>query len=274
MTARSTIWVFVVLIVGCHSESGNVTAPNVVIPEGYPAILKFSQARYDAYVAMWISLTKKYNFDQPPPRPDSVLMVPFDWDGSIDLFPETEDTLTGEEVSQRLHDFVDEWKDLFNLPKEEIDRISWRSEYGAYWFHIYKKSPYENDDSHYIHGGVAIKARATLDGKLTHFDVNSGPAMPIPAVVNYDSSYAKIVLRGKLILDGYSGRDTLILSYQTLTSPVVVPLILIRYDPHTYMGRSAIEYRRAWRFTAGFQYIYVDAITGEDLNYNIPRVYF
>jgi hypothetical protein len=258
--------------VGCHSESADVAAPPVV-PEGYPAVLSFSKSRYDAYVEKWISLTKKYNFSQLPPEPDSVLMVPRDWSGSIDLFPQTEDTVTAEEASERLLEFVDEWKDLLNLSRADIGSVSWTTDADSYWFHLRTTLPYGADVSTSISGGGLFKTRITHEGKLTYFVDDCAPSLPIPSTINYDSNFAKIVLRGKVIPDGTYSQDTLIVSDETLTSPVVAALILTRWDP-LYRTRTALEYRRAWRFKAGIYYIYVDAITGEDLNYLESTVYF
>ena len=92
-------------------------------------------------------------------------------------------------------------------------------------------------------------------------------------IVNIDSAKAKTIITGKqLVYYDWRGADTLVLSDSAIMQADLVPVLVDRYSSN-YSNHS-IEYRRAWRLTTHIFYVYVDAITGEDLNYAVQYVIF
>lgn len=264
---------FIVLI-GCNPESNVVVEAPGAIPQGYPQILKFSQERYNTYVATWVLFAQKYDVSLVPPPVDSVLMIPANLDSySIDLFPERSDTIPLNLVQSRLYDVIDEWHELFNVSSYELEnKTGEESIPGRYVFQPRKIYPYGPNVSLSL-GDNELLIHITHTGVIALFIDKCAPSLDIPTLCNFDSNKAKSKLEGKkLIYYDWGGRDSLILSHDTMKRSEFAAVLVSRWSGGS--GRIALEYRRAWKIVTPIFYVYVDALTGEDLNYQEQTVIF
>ncbi|GEM_PF-5903559 len=276
MKLKYSFCLLIIALSSCNRESTLIVEPPPVIPKDYPATLKFTQERYNNYVATWIRFAQQYGKPLSPPAFDSVLMKPVhDAFTSIDLFPDRTDTVTIDDAEARLSTFIDDWKDLLGTTWAEVTVDSKQDDpsFKEYFFWIHKRFPYGTNVS------LSFASRLTIH--ITHAGVisllldNCLPTLAIPAVVNIDSVRAKQTVCGKqLIYYDWGGRQTLTISNQTVKCAEIAAVAVPRWSDSLFTRRVAIEYRNSWRIRTWVFDVYVDAITGEDLNYAEQTVIF
>lgn len=260
---------FILCLVCSISCEQNVEIIEVPIPKGYPPIVKFTQERYDNFIQQWRKFTQAYNFDFYVPWFDSNLMIPeFP---SVYLLNTPSDSLTLDSARTLLLTFIDEWHALLNASQSELTETEawynyWLKEY---YFEYRKKFPGNFDAS----GLNMIIARVTIEGQLAFIISNCAPTVNVPTLVRIDSLKAKYKLLGKkMFYFDSAGRKEFTLTMNNLYESEITDIILGGYST-TSSGLLPLEYRHTWKIRTNIYYLYVDAITGEDLNYSVPYTF-
>lgn len=252
------------LVQGCTY----ITAP---IPE-YPQVLTFSPERYNNFISTWRKFTEKYGISYYVPEVDSVLMVP-GWFAipGVNLLPQQNDSLTLDEAKNLVLQFADEWKSLFNVSASEL-RLT------AAYFHNVIRQYYFNFEKDFSYG-VAVStgfnqvvATLTSRGALTQFSTNCAPTLPVPVAPAVDSTKAKSNIAGKqLTYYDWTGEKRLTISRENTYEAKLVAAIIPRPD---VILKKSLEYRLCWKIRVPVFYVFVDAITGEDIGFIQQYVIF
>lgn len=257
-------------------DSTLIVEPPAVIPGGYPATLRFTEERYNRYVATWIRYAQTYNKSLVPPPFDSILMTPVHYELTpVALFPGQSDTVTIDEAQARHFTFIDDWQELLSTTSAEltVDTKQDHAVIKEYFYRLHKTFPYGTKVSYSLAGGLNI--HITHAGVILFLRNYCLPTVDIPAIIAVDSLKAKRTLTGKqLVYFDWGGRKILTISDRTIQYAEIAAVAVPRWADSLCTRRVAIEYRGAWRIRTGIFDIYVDAITGEDLNYAEQTVIF
>jgi len=275
--------IMMTVVAGCSQEIVRFTIPAEKIPPGYPKVVRFTPERYEQFIEQWVLLAPRYDIDPSAITIDSVLMTPRSlgtgnsWN-AINLFPGLKDTITIDQAKERLLQFIDEWKELFHVSSHELTLLSeWCNPYEqSYTITYHKAYPYPHMDF-WTSAFRNVTAVIRTSGVLKYFSSECAPNLDIPNYVNITADQAKQIARGKeWQFYDWGGKNSLRLS-NDLSEPTELEQILVpRYTrtKSSYDRLDSIEYRQCWKITTPVYYIYVDAITGEDINYAIQYVLF
>ena len=245
------------------------TAPRF---EQYPQVLTFSPERYNNFITTWRTFTERYGISYYVPEVDSVLMVPA-WFAipGVNLLPQQSDSLTLDEAKNLVLEFTDEWKSLFNVSASEL-RVT------AAYFHNVIRQYYFNFEKDFSYGLAVstsfnqVVATLTSHGVLTQFSTNCAPTLPIPVTPAVDSTKAKNSIIGKqLTYYDWTGEKRLTISRENTYEAKHVAAIVPRPSTHP---KKSLEYRLCWKIRVPIFFVFVDAITGEDIGVTQQYVIF
>lgn len=245
------------------------TEPNNEV--SYPTILTFSNERYTFFMKTWEQLNQKYSLNIKIPKIDSVLMVP---DRSslcqIDLFPDCDSTISLNDIKKRLYQFIDEWQILFNASSAELVEENTVMIGSIYCIDFQKRFPIQLG----IKGwrseiGVSID----ITGKIVLFGTSCSPTLSVPIIPKVTSEKAKQAIIGKqLTYFDWTGQKRVTLTNDNLQNSNLVVALIPRFGQSSNL--TSIEYRLCWEFKAPIFYVYVDAITGKDVDHTSQYIIF
>ncbi|TAK58892.1 MAG: hypothetical protein EPO24_08230 [Bacteroidetes bacterium] len=262
----------VVLCAGCEKDDIEIVIPpSATIPDDYPTILSFSQERLNNFYQQVESFRRAYNVT--PVQVDSVLCTADYGVGNLfDVTPDPAQVLTKESAQDTLFRFLARWGHLFNAapyeltvqhnrfdPGSNIIRIDYIKEYL-----YYSSEPF---DLGYLR--IDIKT----NGIVQRITGNCAPTYSIPYTKRIDFNKAfEAIKEKKLYFYDWGGKDSMVLSPSLIEKAIVVPTLTRN---SSYSSRSTtFEYRLCWKFKVPVFFVYVDAITGKDLQYTEQYVIF
>ncbi len=258
---------------GCNQD---VVTPGLPItPHGYPYISEFSQARYEGVRNSWAEFADSFGLPAALPPIDSVNMIPVGYFPSVNIFYTHQDTITEAGAEARFLGVVDRWPLLFNSSSSELVRnsVSYNPTLPGYEFFYEKKF----NGAHNPTGMNAIRVSVRLDG-TAFIQTTCAPTVLIPPVVNISPGQALRAVEGKMLTYyDWVGRKTDTISARTVKSSQLTIALIPRYrDPgyQDYIALRSVEYRNCWQLTTRVFQVYVDAITGEDVDYAQQYIIF
>lgn len=259
-----------VVACSCNRDSDTVIGPHPQPPAGYPFTLKFSPERYAVFASEWQKFSAEYNIPATIPAFDSALMTPLAIP-PVDLLPATSETLSIAQAHDAILGFMHQWSLLFNTDgyfhvQYEND-LPWDRSY-AFRFSRYSQEIY------FFSSLNSAGGRVSHDGILSNFESYCVPVIPINAHAAYSLEDAiHIAVGQKLIYYGWQGQDTVVVTPGMIEEAVLMPKMVPTYSVPSYRYAS-IEYRYCWRLKVRVYYVYVDAVTGEFLDYKEQYVIF
>ena len=206
---------------------------------------------------------------------DSAKMIPAGNFPSINILLGSHDTLPMTDAEQRAMSIIDRWHILFNAFSFELIKRSWyeNSNPPAYIFDYEKKFNGELNPT----GMNSIRITVGHDG-TTIFYTNCAPTFIIPPLINISKERALKAVEGKILryYDWTGVQSDTISSRSVTVSTITIALIPRYYAPviSSYMALTSIEYRRCWQLTTTVFQVYVDAITGQDLDFAQQYIIF
>jgi hypothetical protein len=253
----------------------------------YPPVLQFTKERYSNLLKEWKEFTREYNVNfLNPNQPyivDSVLMIPNI--GAININHWSKDTLTLDQMEHLFRDFLKKWGKLFNTSPGEP--ATYRSEefLGKYQFMMRKTFSRANSffgliDLRTSTNFDQIEARISKTGTIEALRIDCAPDPDDRIFPRSRGQFpaARVTLPEALqTIDGRSIRWQGMFGEQThqmnSASIASIERVLLHVPRYTSVGTGrqksdSIEYRVCWEATDGMFTVYVDAVTGEFLDYH------
>ena len=257
---------------GCNQEHAILVPP--FTPPNYPYVLQFSQERYVALQNAWSEFADSFGLSHTLPAIDSVNMVPRG-EFSANIFYGSTDTITFAGAEERVLGVIDRWHLLFNAFSTDLvmrSRIAGPNP-SDYLFTFEKQFNGRSNPT----GLNIIQVSIQHDGTAS-FTTACAPTVLIPAIVNITAQQALQAVQGKtLIYYDWTGKKTDTVSAKTVKSSLVTIALIPRYaspDYHDYLSMRSVEYRNCWQLSTEVFHVYVDAVTGEDVNFAQQYIIF
>jgi hypothetical protein len=245
-------------------------------PDGYPPTLRFSEERINKFNQLWTKFKNKYKFNNAKIEIDTLLLIPdLRTDHGINILPSLKDTITNEYALAVILKFIDEWKELFNVSSSELILVAQGEQNDLrgelYYFQFEKRFPYQLEISDPSKSGK-VNVQISKLGVLHYFHSNCVPTLLFSSGdISINENQAKEVIIGKEI--SYGGWKSLIkkinISKDDIISTNLTMTLVYRWSHPRDLKTRYVEYRKAWKISLNCWDVYVDAVTGEDLDYVI-----
>jgi hypothetical protein len=268
------LWILLVLVVlGCEGAVEPIVAPI----EGYPSVITKTDGRVDVTIRRWSSFRQEYpGLNGVSAEFDELLGVVkrIQSEPGIPLFEDTTKIYSMEDVVVGLESLLDQWGDLFNVSSENVREQYFQKERSMVsdreWYHLEFSRAYQYPYEQY----VSMKQLLVLidtHGRIFYVGCEVVPELPIPPESQVSSAEALTKILGKeLTYYDWGGKQTYTVSSDRVQRTRLVSSVMPR-DTHSF---DRLEYRLCWVFDTGIYDIFVDAITGEDLDFLKQLVIF
>lgn len=272
-----------VILNGCNHQTQR---DDSIILSHYPLVIKFSPTRYQTFIKEWKDFSLEYHLNLDiKPEFDSVLMVPHitPFINGISLSNSKNDSLTMGEAEERLYSFLKKWGGLFNTTnaylftsrKEYSPGIQNRVKFIHGEYHItIKKNPISYlfntiDARIYVNGIIEILIVKCVpdDPQVDPYRYHDWMRVPEPKITFTEA--LKIYDNHPIQYWSFGGKKTRFMNASSIRSMECTPTYVPRYTFINHNDRlDSVEFRLCWKVTDQEFNVYIDAMTGEFLDYH------
>ncbi|GEM_PF-4800900 len=254
----------IIFLWGCSDNDIDIIQPQKIVPDGYPRIWSSSSERVAEKLPRANQFASTFNVELA--GFDSVRAIPlYNLGSGIDLFPNQTGTVSEEELQDSIMAFLARWGDLFNIHSFQVIYYS-SVHYDTISVHYYYEKSVSGTRSLFAPLG-RFRVHVLYNGIVKELSSTCVPDNYISGIPQVSMTYAYSVINNKqLKYCGWVGEQTLVVTPDKVSEAI---LDLISIERRDYMNNKllSIEFHHCWRFKLPVFYVYVDAITGEDLNY-------